>query len=384
MIKKNKKNTGSNQRIASLKVQDREYNDLYRKWQIEHKNDYGFYVDGDSDELTYHGSEGFITEYPESSELNAAYETHSVIAVTLIIYTLLNLAVFALFPFLSNQLGLKVSLHSAGYFTGNETEALILSYIVNIAIRVIPQFYLMSKIKMPIKVMIPMKIANKPLFREAVPMAMFVFGINSVFSGLMMPLFGVMGIETANRIWLPESKTAMFFSSILFTIIIPVLSEVVHRGVFLQILRQFGDGYALIITSSICALVTGKADRYFFNFIFSIIIGYFVLRTGSVLTAIVMRIVISTSSYWITYLKRPDLPYDICITLSAAIITVYLIVGIVFAVSFMKKYSNKINLPMYKMYLSQRERVLSCLTNPLVIMWASFVIVHSLINLEYM
>ena len=59
---KNHKHDTSDSRIASLKAQDKEYNEMYRKWRIEHKQDYGFYFFDNSDELTYRDGEGFRSE----------------------------------------------------------------------------------------------------------------------------------------------------------------------------------------------------------------------------------------------------------------------------------------------------------------------------------
>ena len=85
-----KKRDNSDSRIASLRVQDKEYNELYRKWRIDHKKDYGFYFLDNSDELTYRDGEGFITESPEAGERSAFTEIHSLLAKFLLIYTLLN------------------------------------------------------------------------------------------------------------------------------------------------------------------------------------------------------------------------------------------------------------------------------------------------------
>lgn len=68
---------------------------MYRKWRIEHKQDYGFYFFDNSDELTYRDGEGFITEYPEAVERSAVTGIHSLVANALIIYIVINILVIA-------------------------------------------------------------------------------------------------------------------------------------------------------------------------------------------------------------------------------------------------------------------------------------------------
>ena len=92
---KNHKHDTSDSRIASLKAQDKEYNEMYRKWRIEHKQDYGFYFFDNSDELTYRDGEGFITEYPEAVARSAVTGIHSLVANALIINIVINILVTA-------------------------------------------------------------------------------------------------------------------------------------------------------------------------------------------------------------------------------------------------------------------------------------------------
>lgn len=366
-----KKNDNSDSRIASLKLQNKEYNEMYRKWRIDHKDDYGFYFPGNSEELTYRDGEGFITEYPEAAERNAVNSIISVVGKTLIIYTLLRIATMLLFSDLPISLTHKVFYSSSGYFAGSETAAIVLSYTINIALKIIPQIYLLYKVRMPLKVMVPLKISNKPLFYQAMPMAMCVFGIITMFSGAEYFSATLFGFQKGNTIWIPENKTIMALAAILYTIILPVISEIVQRGIFMQTLRQFGDGYALIITGIISALTANSFKFIFFTFIYAVVIGYFSMRSGSIITAIVMRIVISTSSYWMTYIKTMAIPTDDYLTVSMVVTLVYLTVGIASLVVFMKKHSNKVNLPLYEMYISYKEKMMCFLASPSVLIWLS-------------
>ncbi len=376
------KRDNSDSRIASLKQQNKEYNEMYRKWRIDRKHDYGFYFLDNSDELTYRDGEGFITEYPEASERNAVNGIHSVAAKTLIIFTLMNILTSLMFSCLPFSLAGDVYYTGYGYFAGDEVPALILSYIVNILRRVLPIFYLIHKVKMPAKIMIPIKISNKPLFAESIFMAMLIFGIITVFSGFSFFSAPLMGINPANRIWIPKNKTILFFSSLLFTIIIPVISELIHRGVFMQTLRQFGDGYALLLTSVIAALTASNVHAFLFIMTYSLVIGYFTMRSGSILTAIMMRIVISCGSYWMTYIKLTQRLPKNYLTISIAVTLIFLIIGIISVIVFTRHHSNKINLPIYTMYMTQKEKFMCCIANPYVLVWIALTIVSDVILME--
>lgn len=373
------KRDNSDSRIASLKLQDKEYNEMYRKWRIDHKNDYGFYFLDNSDELTYRDGEGFITEYPEAAERSAVSGIHSIVANTLIMYVLLNILNIAVNYLLPIKYSRDFSYDPAGFFTGNETKAIIFSFITNIVIRILPMVYLLRKIKIPFKVIAPVRISNKPLFYMAVPMAMLIFAINTLLSGAEYFFVGAFGIDTRNRIWLPDSPSNGVLYCILTVIIIPVISEFIHRGIFMQILRQFGDGYALVATSIIYAMVSGQSGAFFFMIISSLMIGYFSIRTGSIVTALLMRVTISASSYFLTYARMSMKFEGLSVAITMAILSIYLIIGIGSLVTFMKNHSNKISLPLYSMYLGEKERFMCCVTNPSVIMWISVNILYMII-----
>ena len=59
--------------------------------------------------------------------------------------------------------------------------------------------------------------------------------------------------------------------------------------------------------------------------------------------------------------------------------------GVGFAVAaFIKKHSNKISLPLYKMYLDTHERIMCCLTNASVLMWISLTLTLMILETKWL
>ncbi|MCM1523036.1 MAG: CPBP family intramembrane metalloprotease [Ruminococcus sp.] len=374
------KNT-SDSRIASLKLHDREYNEMYRKWKINHKNDYGFYFEGGGGELTYRDGMGFITEYPEAAERSAITRTHTVIANTLIIYTAMNILVSIFFSVLPIVCSVDFSYDPGGYFTGNEKTSIILIYIIKLAEIIPSAVYLVSRVKMPVKVMLPVKILNKPLFYEAIPMAVLIWGIITLLSD--MRFFGsikLLEYVPINTMWLPENRAAAVFYAVMTVILIPAGSELIYRGVFMQIFRQFGDGYALFITSVLSAITAGSAYSFLVVLICSLVTGYFTVRTGSVLTAVIMRVIMRVGEFTDDYLRFTGIPDGIRQTFLCFAVVVSLIVGIVSLVLFMKKHSKRIPLPLYRMYLTNKERIMCFVTNPSMLIWLALIFLRSAVS----
>lgn len=378
-----KKRDNSDSRIASLKLQDKEYNEMYRKWRIEHKKDYGFYFLDNSDELIYRDGEGFITESPKASERSAITEIHSLLAKFLCIYTVLNLLLWAIktvaplggIPFFYNIMRL---------ISTNEYAAAAAYYLVRILTRILPVFYLLKKIKMPRKLLMPMKIYNKPLFGIAVPMAMLTFGIATVLSNIQHAFVSLIGIDPNYSVWIPQNKLCFALSALLSAVIIPIISEIIHHGIILQILKQFGDGYALVLTSIIAAATTGNYHSFLFSFTTMLVIGFFVVRTGSLATGFIMRIVISSTVYFLTVIRCLQAPEGMYMTATVMLLLAYIIVGFIAVAGFIKKHSNKIGLPLYKMYLDTHERIMCCLTNASVLMWISLTLTLMILETNWL
>lgn len=377
-----RKRDNSDSRIASLKLQDKEYSELYRKWRIEHKKDYGFYFLDNSDELTYRNGEGFIIESPKAAERSAIVEIHSLLAKFLSIYTILNvilwvikdIAPFGDFPFLYNILK---------FVSTSEYMAVATDYVVKIAIRLLPLIYLIRKINMPKKLLMPVKIYNKPLFKIAAPMAMLTFGIATFLSNIQHTSAVLLGVDPTFSVWIPRNKVCLVLSAVLTAIIVPIISEIVHHGIILQILKQFGDGYALVITSLIAALTSGNYHTFLFTFTIMLVIGFFVVRSGSIITGFIMRIVISSSVYFLTLLKYMDLPEGLYMSLTAVMLLIYITVGFIAVSRFIIRHSNKISLPLYQMYLDTKERMMCCLTNASVIIWLTLTIMLMIIDIKW-
>ncbi|MBP1547257.1 MAG: hypothetical protein J6A37_11750 [Oscillospiraceae bacterium] len=365
-----KKRDNSDSRIASLRVQDKEYNELYRKWRIDHKKDYGFYFLDNSDELTYRDGEGFITESPEAGERSAFTEIHSLLAKFLLIYTLLNYFdwfMANIVPALGDSVPFFYDL--LRFISSSEQLSVAYDYITKILIRVPPLFYLLSKVRMPKKIILTSKIRNKPLFNICVPMALLTFAIATLLSNVQYVAASFMGVNPNHYLWIPIDGTCRRLIILLIVVIIPILSETVHHGILLQILKQFGDEYALILTSVIAALTTENYNSFLFIFTVMLVTGFFVVRSGSILTGFLMRIIISGGVYFLTALRDSGVPYGTYITITAATLLICIIIGFTAVTSFILRHSGKISLPLYKMYLDSRERLMCCLSNPTVIMW---------------
>jgi uncharacterized protein len=87
------------------------------------------------------------------------------------------------------------------------------------------------------------------------------------------------------------ATTAGKFIYLLSLTLIPaVFEELFFRGVLMHSLRRHGDGFALILSSALFALMHYNIYMVLNAFLMGLLIGYFVIRTGSIITGILMHL----------------------------------------------------------------------------------------------
>lgn len=103
---------------------------------------------------------------------------------------------------------------------------------------------------------------------------------------------------------IPDEPLELILSVVLLTVIPAVLEEVLFRGLIMQGLRCFGDGIALVASSVLFALAHFNLMQGANALIMGLIIGYFVLRTGSVWIGVILHFVVNILSFFETFLFR--------------------------------------------------------------------------------
>ena len=371
----NKKGTENDDRL-NWRYQDKTYNELFKKWRKQSKDAHGFYYVDKSNELTYRDGFGFVKEYPEAVERNALLNVYNIIGVTIIIVALLDIFMYYVFPPLLSHVGVDIYYDRYSHdFYGNEWLVMIVYTIIEVLKRLLPFLYCYKKLKMPVKVMVPTKIINKPMFNIAVPMMLMVSGVSAAATGFYEQILGILHIIPREDIHLPQGTGEAIFCVIVNMLLIPAISEIYTRGTVMQLLRQFGDGMAVIFTAFLTAMITYNPHQFCYVFITALIIGYFTIRTGSVVTAVIMRIVTRTFAY-AAYAIDTCLPAEIDGVVEMVFLFMCILIGLIIFIRFLFMYSDKLGMSLESRYLSLSEKLLTAFTCiPIVIGMTMMVII---------
>jgi membrane protease YdiL (CAAX protease family) len=99
----------------------------------------------------------------------------------------------------------------------------------------------------------------------------------------------------------PTGLAANIVSVISITLIPAVFEELLFRGAIMQSLRRFGDGFALVASAILFGLMHGNFTQGVTATMMGLLFGYFVLRTGSILPAMIIHFVNNALSTVFTY-----------------------------------------------------------------------------------
>jgi uncharacterized protein len=91
---------------------------------------------------------------------------------------------------------------------------------------------------------------------------------------------------------------------ITIAVIPPIVEELLFRGMVLQSLRKYGDGFAVMVSAMLFGLYHGNFVQMVFAFIAGLVMALVVLRTGSLWTSILIHFANNSISFALEMTQR--------------------------------------------------------------------------------
>lgn len=192
-------------------------------------------------------------------------------------------------------------------------------------------------LKVPTETALPLRAPNMKVAVPAVMVAMGVSVIGSFSANMVSGFMYSIGIYTGvPDIGVPFGAMEILFYFINFAVLPALVEEFVFRGAIMQSLRRFGDTFALFASTILFAAIHGNLVQAPYAFFLGLVIGYFVLRTGSLWTGVLIHFVNNMLTLLMSYL--PDNIY----VLTAYILDAVFIILAVLAVMYLEKHDGDI------------------------------------------
>lgn len=360
------------------RYQDKSYNESYKQWRKRNKDAVGFYFAENPNQLTYQDGVGFIKDAPEVHEAKALRRTLTVLGSVLLFRVFFDAFSVYLLPKLLGAVGFDINYDIfTGRRYGSENLLITVKLFTEVLSVAIPSLMLIIGFKLPFKVMLPMKTNNKPMLRACIPAAVLIGGVCCCMAEVFGKVFQLDG--PFEKTLFPTTGFGWAYAVVTQVIIIPVVSELCSGGIILQLMRQFGDGVALVLTSFISAVFCYDPLQFLFYFAAAMAVRYFTVRTGSVLAGVSMRLTISAYAFGLI-LIRYNTEESSGGTFCVLYLFVTLIVGIAFTIGFLYKHSDSFGITMRSRYMPFGRKIMWITTSIPIILWITAALIITLLN----
>ncbi len=177
-----------------------------------------------------------------------------------------------------------------------------------------------------------------------------------------------------------EATTPLAFAlNIVSTAVVPAFAEeFAYRGIFLGVLRKYGDAFAIVTSAIVFGAMHGNLEQIPFAFILGLIFGFITCKTNSIIPAIIVHFINNFYAVILNTLSEGSFLSDrLLYTLNYLIIAVLLLAGILAFIYLIKKDKNffkltdKTNEGSYGGLLTFKEKITAFLLNPGIILCLS-------------
>jgi len=307
------------------------YQKKYLEWRTDPKNPYGFNFVHDSRLHTYVDGEGFLEETPVENERTALSHCFRVSGVAMLIMAavafvryLVMLTVFDL------QGGGRAFYSSVG--NGVSDGAAYAMLTLNLLEYILPIIFLKAATRMPWQIAVPRRKKSNVSLGNAVVMMLVIMVIGRIFNSIIAHLLLRAGIDIPYYDYIDAKSTStIVICGLVQHLLISVLIEIIFRGYLLQLFRQFSDQFAVIMTSTLSVFLLYDLTQVGYLFCVGVFTGIVTIRSGSIKTACLMRIIARVLTFLITFVStllgesgKSILELVICTTILFSAIMVYM------------------------------------------------------------
>lgn len=187
------------------------------------------------------------------------------------------------------------------------------------------------------------------------------------------------GFTNSGNVLADNSGIGLLYSIICLCIIPALVEEFVFRGVILQTLRRRGgDTFAILTSALMCALVYSNTQGLS-EFFVSLLMGYLVVFSGSVLPAITVGLLRSGLSLAMTLLSM-SVDYEKVTAIDAVVTVVAIAAGLIAVAAIMGRYPDFFRIKEGKSSLSLKEKMAVAISSPGMIFLIAYFIFFAVLE----
>ncbi|MBO4523311.1 MAG: CPBP family intramembrane metalloprotease [Ruminococcus sp.] len=272
-------------------TQNEAYNESFVTWRRKIDNPYAFNFSRNRRESVFVEGKGFENKSFAIAEQDSISKIMNVTGIAMLIWIVVDnlvsrlaVAAFDLFGF-----DIHTSFFNKALY-GGSTEITTTLILISVLKILLPAYYLRRKLRLPMRVEFMTTLNHASDMFGAIFMALSVSAITSIpsiYTNRMREVFDYFkSINADASVW---DQDQFVVYTVFDIIVVTVLSELFFRGAVFGALRQFGDYFAVIITSVMSGLLVQDFLEMPAAIMISAVASIGMLRSGSIFTAIFVQ-----------------------------------------------------------------------------------------------
>ncbi len=282
--------------IAHEKTYQNQFDDYHKefsKWRTDEKNPYGYNFVHDVREHTYVDGEGYFLKSAEAAERKALVKCISLLGVIMLMMTAIDgIASMMFYRLFQDPAAYSIYFSSIKSNSISISPSLTLIYGCMMLLKHLLGLWLFIHFtRIPSKVAVPLPKGAK-LSKSGIFLMFVIMVFGRVSNYFLHIVFGWINIDGVYSLMIhnPDDLVSDIIYVVFNCILVSIVSEILFRGAIMQTFRQFGDTFAIMISSIAFSLTFYDLSSIFYAVLCSAALGLFTLRTGSLKSAIIMRV----------------------------------------------------------------------------------------------
>lgn len=273
-------------------TQNQTYNENFKNWRKDKDNPYAFNFELDRRESVFVEGKGFENRSASKAERDCIVRVMNIIGIAMLMWILIDNIISKLIISAIDLLGfdLHTSFFSSGLY-GGSIQVITALIVISFVKVFVPAMYIHKKLRMPprLEYMSTLNHASDMLGTICMTLAVSTVScLPNIYTNRTMLVFNYFrSINADVNVW----NQNQFIVYIIFDIVvISVIYELFFRGAIFNALRQFGDIFAIVITSVMSGLLVQDFRELPAAMLISAIASVGMLRSGTIITAIFVQI----------------------------------------------------------------------------------------------
>lgn len=278
------------------------YNTSFRMWRRQKKNRYAFRFMKNPKETAFSENQSVVIDTPVQAAQTVLQRLGTLFGYVLVCALFIENVLDKVIVFLFEKIGFHIEIIYFGesHLFGEEWLVFGITACIYLLKFLVPAIIAAAVLHMPLRVSLPMPV-TQPL---QLLMGMLMMMMTSMGTGMFL----ISSSAEMEKYHLISSAVGgndhRLILYVLFTVLIaPLAAELLLHGCLFQALRQFGDSFAIATITILSALLTHNLQDAVRLGIVTLIISYFLIKSGSFLTAAILHIVHEIYMFALFYIR---------------------------------------------------------------------------------